>query len=128
MANWEDIASLLVTVTIVGGVIYGILFIMKQISQGVESTKEKLKDRGLTISDKGVSVKTSKRFDREDYVDATQRGLVKAMNAASFGNPEKNHSSTSLTPSAPGVERVSSSSSTSSEKKKSSIFGRKKKE
>lgn len=32
-----------------------------------------LKTRGLTISDKGVSIKTSKRFDREDYVDATQR-------------------------------------------------------
>lgn len=32
-----------------------------------------LANKGLHVSDKGVSVKTSKRFDREDYVDATQR-------------------------------------------------------
>ena len=32
-----------------------------------------LKTKGLDISDKGVSIKTQKRFDRENYVDATQR-------------------------------------------------------
>lgn len=33
----------------------------------------RLKEKGLDISDKGVSVKTTKRLNREDYVDATQR-------------------------------------------------------
>ena len=32
-----------------------------------------LKAKGLDISHTGVSVKTQKRFDRQDYVDATQR-------------------------------------------------------
>ena len=52
---------------------------------------ERLKSRGVNISDKGVSVKTTSRFNREDYLDATQRGVIKAMSAASFGpgeNPE----------------------------------------
>ena len=42
----------------------------------------------MHISDKGVSVKTTSRFNREDYVDATQRGFIKAMGAASFGTTE----------------------------------------
>ena len=32
-----------------------------------------LKAKGLDISAHGVSIKTEKRFDREHYVDATQR-------------------------------------------------------
>lgn len=47
-----------------------------------------LKDKGLHISDRGVSVKTTSRFNREDYVDATQRGFIKAMGASSFGTTE----------------------------------------
>jgi hypothetical protein len=35
-----------------------------------------LKSRGLDISKEGVSVKTFRRFDREDYVDATQRSIL----------------------------------------------------
>ncbi|KAF9231736.1 hypothetical protein BU15DRAFT_55800 [Melanogaster broomeanus] len=45
----------------------------------------RLEGKGIRISDKGVSVKTQRRFDREDYVDATPRGSIKALNAASFG-------------------------------------------
>ena len=36
----------------------------------------RLAQKGLTITDHGVSVKTEGRFDREDYVDATQRFLA----------------------------------------------------
>ena len=36
----------------------------------------RLKSRGVDISANGVSVKTSKRFDRGDYVDATQRWVL----------------------------------------------------
>ncbi|KAG6849428.1 hypothetical protein H0H93_008576, partial [Arthromyces matolae] len=90
------------TLSIIGGVIYAILFVSKKISESMTTTKEKyvilfppipltngvdfsLKNKGYTISREGVSVKTSKRFDRSDYVDATQRGFVKAYGAASFG-------------------------------------------
>ncbi|KAF7330864.1 hypothetical protein MVEN_02425900 [Mycena venus] len=79
MANWVDMVSLLVTVSVFGGIIYVVLLVVQSISQGVESAKEGLKSKGVHITDKGVAVKTSKRFDREDYVDATQRGIVKAM-------------------------------------------------
>jgi len=61
-----------------------VLLVVRSVSQGVESAKEGLKTKGVHITDKGVSVKTSKRFDREDYVDATQRGLLKAVNASTF--------------------------------------------
>ncbi|KAJ3775875.1 hypothetical protein FB446DRAFT_365971 [Lentinula raphanica] len=33
----------------------------------------RLKEKGYEISNQGMSVKTSKRMNREDYVDATQR-------------------------------------------------------
>jgi hypothetical protein len=39
----------------------------------------RLKNKGWNVSDKGVSVKTSQRFNREDYVDATQRCVVCAV-------------------------------------------------
>src|SRR5277367_3945669 len=59
----------------------------------------RLANKGLLISESGVSVKTSMRFDRYDYVDATRlsvlffpslsrqshRGFIKATSAASFG-------------------------------------------
>ncbi|KAF4588062.1 hypothetical protein EYR38_010023 [Pleurotus pulmonarius] len=73
MANWIDLFSLFATIAVFGGIIYGVLYLVNSVSQGVASTKEALANKGLHISDKGMSVKTSKRFDREDYVDATQR-------------------------------------------------------
>lgn len=36
----------------------------------------RLKEKGWNISSDGVSVKTNKRLDREDYIDATQRFVV----------------------------------------------------
>jgi len=82
---WTDILAFAATLGFIGAAVYGVLFVIRQINQGVTSTKEALKERGLHISDHGVKVKTSKRFDREDYVDATQRGIIKAMGAASYG-------------------------------------------
>jgi len=125
MASWLDFLVLFVTLSVVGGVGYGVLFISKQISQGLASTKENLKSKGLTISKQGVSVKTSRRFERSDYVDATRRGFVKAYGASSFGNNTQNVAS-------PGkMQRQESSSSVKSmssgeEKKKtmSNMFRR----
>ncbi|KAF5375915.1 hypothetical protein D9615_008186 [Tricholomella constricta] len=144
MANWIDFFSLVLTLIIAGGVIYGILFISKQITQRMESTKEKyafsppsavcipliisvppparLKNRGLTVSNKGVSIKTSKRFDREDYMDATQRGVVKAFGASTFGSHgnESGPSKVQRQVSSPSLK----SSSSGEEKKKRSLFRR----
>jgi len=126
MANWLDMISLLVTVSVFGGIIYVVLLVVRSVSQGVESAKEGLKTKGVHITDKGVSVKTSKRFDREDYVDATQRGIVNVVNASSFRKGAADSGSDPhLSP--PLKSSPSSSSSVTSgdgEKKKKGLFKR----
>jgi len=49
---------------------------MNKISAITLTTKEKLKSKGYDVSTQGVAVQTQKRFNREDYVDATQRLVV----------------------------------------------------
>ncbi|KAG2135624.1 hypothetical protein BD769DRAFT_430496 [Suillus cothurnatus] len=73
MASWIDIFSFLLISSLFVGTILGVIFLAKSFSAAAQNTKESLQSRGISISDKGVSIKTSKRFDREDYVDATQR-------------------------------------------------------
>ncbi|KAF8962861.1 hypothetical protein BDZ97DRAFT_1920196 [Flammula alnicola] len=127
---WLDLFSLLATIGVFAGVIYAIIFVTKTINEGVASTQESLKSKGLHVTSSGVSIKTSKRFDREDYVDATQRGVVKAMQSASIRRNDSSSPGKSVL--AHPIEReVSGSSvkSTSSEekKKKRSMFGSKSK-
>ncbi|KAF9233110.1 hypothetical protein BU15DRAFT_15243, partial [Melanogaster broomeanus] len=62
------------TTLIFVGTILGVVYVVRQVSWGIKSIKESLESKGIRISDKSVSVKTQKRFDREDYVDATQNG------------------------------------------------------
>jgi len=88
MANWLDLISLVIMLAVTVGVVYAISVGTKQVSEAFNNTKETLKNKGLNISDKGVSVKTTSRFNREDYVDATQRAFIKTMGAASFGSSE----------------------------------------
>lgn len=76
-----------------------------------------LKNKGLHISDKGVSVKTSSRFNREDYLDATQRGFIKAMGASSFGTADNIEKT-------PVLSRQASSTSEEKEKKRSHFLRR----
>lgn len=45
-----------------------------------------------------MSVRTSSRFNREDYVDATQRGFIKAMNASSFATADNVEGSSTPVP------------------------------
>ncbi|KAL4071910.1 hypothetical protein J3A83DRAFT_2932563 [Scleroderma citrinum] len=85
MATWWNIFSLSLTVAICVGAILAVICVVRQVSSSIQSTKESLKTRGISISKEGVSVKTDKRFDREHYIDATQRGIMKAMGASSFG-------------------------------------------
>ncbi|KZV75024.1 hypothetical protein PENSPDRAFT_748866 [Peniophora sp. CONT] len=81
----SDIFSLFLTITIFVGTIVGVVIAFQKISSAIENTKAQLKDKGWNISESGVSVKTDKRMvTQEDQVDAAQRGMFKAMNAASF--------------------------------------------
>ncbi|KAF8550795.1 hypothetical protein OG21DRAFT_1487498 [Imleria badia] len=98
MASWIDIFSLLMTTLFFVGVVLGVLYASQAFSSSVQSTKASLEQRGITLSRDGVSLKTQKRFDREAYLDATQRGLVKALGAATVG-PES-HKQAVLPPAA----------------------------
>ncbi|KAF9048331.1 hypothetical protein BDZ89DRAFT_1057905 [Hymenopellis radicata] len=89
MATWLDFFSLFMTLGICGGALYGVIKLWESVTQSVASTKtskpfclpsplplmssNRLKDRGYHISSGGVSVKTNRRVNREDYIDATQR-------------------------------------------------------
>ncbi|KAI5891796.1 uncharacterized protein SCHCODRAFT_01202170 [Schizophyllum commune H4-8] len=139
MAGWTDILVLIVVVAILSGVTYGVIVASQQVSTSVENTKAKLKDRGFDVSRGGVSVKTSGRIDRDDYIDATQRGFIKAMGAASFRkdahpSPSAHGASGSVSGASGSVsgagssmERRDSGASLNSEekKKRKSLFGRK---
>ncbi|KAF9231388.1 hypothetical protein BU15DRAFT_68380 [Melanogaster broomeanus] len=83
--NGSTCFSFVTTTLIFVGTTLGVVYVVKQVSSGVKTTKESHESKGIRISDKGVSVKTQNGFDREDYVDATQRSFIKALNAASFG-------------------------------------------
>jgi len=85
MASWIDFVSLTLTLSIAAAVLYGLIHIGRATSQAAEATKASLKNRGVNLSKEGVSIKTNRRWDRDSYLDATQRGFVKAYNNASFG-------------------------------------------
>ncbi|KAJ3753154.1 hypothetical protein EV360DRAFT_74740 [Lentinula raphanica] len=122
MADLGDFIALIVTIAVFAGIIYLAYTVTSSVSDSVKSTKDRLKEKGYEISNQGMSVKTSKRMNREDYVDATQRGIIRAMGAASFGSNANGTpdvtSATSSTSSAnlanlksPPLEHRSSSSS-----------------
>jgi len=103
MAGILDFLSLLLTAAVCVGVVVGIIFVVQQVQGAVAQTKESLKKKGLNITDTGVSVKTDKHLDREDYLDATQRNMVKAFQNSSFSklDAQGNHAS-SIRPSLSG--------------------------
>ncbi|KAG1824569.1 uncharacterized protein BJ212DRAFT_536376 [Suillus subaureus] len=84
MASWIDVFSFLIITSLFVGTILGIVFLAKRFSAAAQNTKESLRNKGISISDKGVSIKMSKRFDREDYMDATQRGMIKVLDASNL--------------------------------------------
>ncbi|CUA67880.1 hypothetical protein RSOLAG22IIIB_07573 [Rhizoctonia solani] len=88
MADVSDIVSLVLFLGLFSGAIYAAMVFRQQLSGAVESTKDGLKKRGLDITENGVSVKTEKRLDRDDYIDGTGRNLVDALKATSFGAPD----------------------------------------
>lgn len=68
-----DLFMLVLTIVFFCFIIMGVLILLHYLDSGIKSAKTALQNKGLTVSDKGVSVKTDRRFGREDYVDATQR-------------------------------------------------------
>jgi len=68
------------------------MFVSKQINHSFEATKKDLHKKGLSVSSTGVSVKTSGRMTREDYIDSTQRAFINGMavmkQAGSFGHAD----------------------------------------
>lgn len=98
MANWIDFVSLFITLSIAASIVAGLLYVGRATSRAAERAKESLKHKGVNVSREGVSVKTNKRWDRSDYLDATQRGFVKAYNLSSHGPgaDARSHSSESV--------------------------------
>ncbi|KAM5541516.1 hypothetical protein V8D89_004706 [Ganoderma adspersum] len=109
MTTWFDYFVLVVTLCIVGGLIFAYVVAKEALPGAFETAKDSLKKQGVDVSRHGLSVKTDKRFDREQYLDATQRGFIKAFNASSAGNR-------------PGSGNVDESSSTSRGKR--GVLGR----
>jgi len=85
MANWVDFLSLITTLSVICGIAYGVYYIAMQGRAALESTKQSLKSKGVNVSEHGISVKTSRRLDREGYMDATQRSVIKALQNSQFG-------------------------------------------
>ncbi|KAI6165090.1 hypothetical protein EDD17DRAFT_1419522, partial [Pisolithus thermaeus] len=77
------------TIIVFVGTILAVIYSARKFTSTVAATKESLKNRGISVSDRGVSIKTDKRLDMEDYVDATQRGMIKVLDAASFGKQDE---------------------------------------
>lgn len=87
MPSWTDYLSLTLTISLIAAAVYGVLYLREQIQKGIRASKDKLHDRGIDISARGAHVKTrSKLADREQYFDATQRGVMKALSKASVGH------------------------------------------
>ncbi|KAF9530739.1 hypothetical protein CPB83DRAFT_850221 [Crepidotus variabilis] len=124
MSTWFDVFALVATIAVFGAVAYGAVYAINSINEGVNSTKENLKSKGYHVSSSGVSVKTQKRFNKEDEIDAAQRGIINVMSAASFRKGEE--------PVAPQMTKSLSNSSSKSgkgnsteDKKKRKVFGSK---
>ncbi|KAL4244626.1 hypothetical protein ABKN59_009185 [Abortiporus biennis] len=141
MSRLIDYFSLIVTLSIFAIVIYAAVIIVNKISSAAQSTKASLKEKGYDVTGDGVQIKKKIRIaDREEYIDATQRGFVKVLGASTVGGrstvgsqsqpgaPSSNNSKVVFSPStgASSGRRHSPSGSTSSEEKKKGWFGRSK--
>ncbi|GJE96328.1 hypothetical protein PsYK624_125220 [Phanerochaete sordida] len=87
MANWTDYLSLTLTISLIAAAVYGVLYLREAFQKGIAASKDRLHNHGIDISRDGAHVKTrSKLADRENYFDATQRGVMKALSKSSVGH------------------------------------------
>ncbi|KAJ3543686.1 hypothetical protein NMY22_g3051 [Coprinellus aureogranulatus] len=126
--GFSDVLALII---VISAVVYGVNVASKQINEGMASTKESLKAKGVDISASGVSMKTDKRLERQDYIDATQRGFIKTLQASSaakvLDQPQQKHKKHHIARSLSNNSEASIGSD-SSEKKRKTLFGRRKTE
>ncbi|KAF8628175.1 hypothetical protein AX15_004056 [Amanita polypyramis BW_CC] len=80
----SDLFELLVTLTIFSAAICLIFYVSESVRSISQTTKEYMKGRGYDVSTSGVSIRMDK-VDRETYLDATQRGIVRALEVSSVG-------------------------------------------
>ncbi|TFK62621.1 hypothetical protein BDN72DRAFT_848466 [Pluteus cervinus] len=83
--NWIDIISLVLTILVCLAIGLGVIVVVKGIHTMGNAAQESLKSKGYTVTGHGVAVKTTGHQNREDYVSATQRQIVRAIGAATFG-------------------------------------------
>ncbi|OCH87104.1 hypothetical protein OBBRIDRAFT_177601 [Obba rivulosa] len=69
MATWMDFFSLIATLSFIGGTAHGLLVLAHQCHLALESIKESLQSKGVSVSEHGISVKLSRRLDPEDCMD-----------------------------------------------------------
>jgi len=72
-----------------------------------------------------MSVKTNKSLDREAYLDATQRGMINAMKATSFGPTHADGSRKSLSDIDKHIKQAPDTPLDHTTTKKRNIFGKK---
>jgi len=128
MSNWLDILSLIVSLALFVGIIAGALYAARAISNTIDETKKSLNEKGVNISASGISVKTGKHMTREDYLDATQRNVVKAIQTSTTSVVDSvemaQQNGTQHRP--PSIKRSSTSGSNrsvDSTKKRTGLFG-----
>jgi len=88
------------------------------------STKASLNDKGVNLTTRGISVRTDKQLDREAYLDATQRGAINVIKAASFGAPDAKRSLSEIDK---HIKEAPDKPLDHTSTKKRSIFGKSKK-
>jgi len=128
MSNWLDIISFVACLALFIGVVTGAIYVAKAVSNAIDETKKSLSGRGVNVNASGISVKTDKHMTREDYLDATQRSFVKAIQTSTTsvtdgGGVTKENPTQDYSPSIKRSSTSGSNRSTDSTKKKSGLFG-----
>jgi len=124
MINWIDFIFAGIIITILIGIAFAVVTITGKIQDTVKSTKASLNDKGVNLTASGISVRTDKQMDREAYLDATQRGAINVIKAASFGVPEAKRSLSGIDT---HIKAAPDSPLDHTSTKKRSLFGKSKK-
>jgi len=128
MTHWLDTVYSIFSLALFVAVVAGAVYVVKTISNTIDETKKTLNEKGVNVSASGISVKTSKHMTREDYLDATQRKFVKAIQTSTTSTADSDGMSQQdggqhYPPSIKRSSTSGSNRSVDSAKKKSNLFG-----
>jgi len=115
--SFSEVFSLVFTLALCVGFFVGAVLLFQKFTAGVESVKANLREKGVDLSSSGMSVRTNGRLNQEEYLDATQRNIMKAVSSSSWGKPGATSS--------PSLER-SGSARDGEESKRRRLFRRNK--